>query len=410
MKLTGQLLLPDSADTVRLAPGSVTIADGVITQVAEDPAAKHGDTNRPDTLICPAFTDTHLHLPQFDIIGAHGLPLLDWLAGTTFPTERRWEDASFARAMAGRVIEQLLAVGTTGIAAYATVHADATRAALEVAQQHGLRGAIGHVLMDREAPDFLTRPAAQLLDETSALLSAFPPGSRLAAAVTPRFAITCTPALLEGAGKLAQQHSALVQSHLAETKPECAFVHELFAGVSYVDVYKNAGLLSCGAGSLWGHGIYLDDTDRATLKKHGATIAHCPTANSFLRSGAMSLADHRAAGVAVTLGSDIGGGYERSMVRVARAMIETACAKGDSYPTAAQAWHQITAGNAGALPMKSEADRAGVLRVGASADVLVIEPDVPWQDHADPLAMLLWAWDDRWLKRTIVRGAVGFER
>ena len=129
-------------------------------------------------------------------------------------------------------------------------------------------------------------------------------------------------------------------------------------------------------------------------------IAHCPTANSFLRSGAMPWREHLEAGVGVTLGSDIGGGYERAMPRVAKAMIETASARGDAYPSAAQAWWQITGGNAAALGWQD----VGSLQAGASADLLVIEPDVPWLDHVDPLAMLLWAWDDRWLKRTVVQG------
>ncbi len=407
MILTGHLLLPDGDDGVRLSPGVVAIEDGVITSVEEGGATPNADAGDADCLICPAFTDTHLHFPQFDLIGAHGLPLLRWLDEVTFPAERKWEDPAYARGMAERVIRQLFAVGTTGVAAYGTLHAEGTRAALEVAGAKGMRGVIGQVLMDREAPGFLTRPAGQLLDETATLLDAFPPGSRLAAAVTPRFAITCTPALLEGAGKLAGARNATVQSHLAETQPECALVSKLFGGASYVDVYRDAGLLR--PGSIWGHGIYLDDADRATLKEHGAVIAHCPTANSFLRSGAMPLREHQDAGVNVTLGSDIGGGYERSMVRAARGMIETASARGDTYPSAAQAWRTITEHNAAVIPKNHDTDRAGVLFPGASADVLLVRPNIDWLNHRDPLAMLMWAWDDRWIKRTIVRGKIAFQ-
>lgn len=407
MRLTGQLMLPHGDDETRLAPGSIEIEDGVITAVNVGDTDKAGNGGGPDTLICPAFTDTHLHFPQFDLIGAHGLPLLHWLDEVTFPSEQKWEDTGYARGMAKRVIDQLLAVGTTGMAAYATVHEQGTRAALEVAKDSGMRGVIGQVLMDRQAPDFLTRPAKQLLNETDGLLNDFTPGSRMSAAVTPRFAITCTPELLGGAGELAKNFNATVQSHLAETQPECAFVRELFAGSSYVDVYKDAGLLQ--PNSLWGHGIYLDDADRETLRQHDAVIAHCPTANFFLRSGAMPLAEHQMAGVAVALGSDIGGGYERSMVRVARAMIETASARGDAYPSASQAWRLITDHNAAIIPVDDDTNRAGVLFPGSSADVLMIKPDIPWLQHRDPLAMLMWAWDDRWLKRTIVRGTTAFQ-
>ena len=106
-------------------------------------------------------------------------------------------------------------------------------------------------------------------------------------------------------------------------------------------------------------------------------------------------------GVTIAVGSDIGAGYERSMVRVARAMIESAASSGDDHPDAATAWYSITAGNADALGWKDE----GRLTPGASADLVVIQPNIPWRDSAaDPLANLMFSWDDRWIKATMVRG------
>lgn len=111
-------------------------------------------------------------------------------------------------------------------------------------------------------------------------------------------------------------------------------------------------------------------------------------------------------GVPVSLGSDIGAGYERSMVRVGRAMIEAAASLGTSYPTASQAWWTITHGNLGVLGWDGQ-DR---IHPGSAADLLVIHPDIPWlESEVDPLSMLLFAWDDRWLKQTLVRGRLEFD-
>jgi guanine deaminase len=86
-------------------------------------------------------------------------------------------------------------------------------------------------------------------------------------------------------------------------------------------------------------------------------------------------------------------------------MVETASALGDVYPTPADAWWQITAGNADAAGFAD----AGRLTPGAPADLLVAEPDLPWLDSpVDPLAMILFAWDDRWVKQTIARGEVAY--
>ncbi len=226
----------------------------------------------------------------------------------------------------------------------------------------------------------------------------------MAAAVTPRYAVSCTPELLADAGRLAAERGAHVQSHLAETRPECEWVADLFGGARYLDVYRQAGLVH--ERSLYGHGIYLDQHDREALHETGGVIVHCPTANSFLRAGAMDRRAMITSGVRLALGSDIGAGYEVSMVRVARAMIETASALGAAFPVAAQAWRQITAGNADALGWPD----AGHLAPGNQADVVLIEPDLPWlSGEVDPLSMLMFAWDDRWVKGCWVRGEMAFQ-
>ncbi len=399
MLLAGQLLLEDSAPRCRLAPGYLRIDQGRIQEVVIGELPKQPDFGGPGYVISPGFIDSHLHLPQFDMIGAHGLPLLEWLNQVTFPAERRWENVDFARSMTQRVLNQCLSHGTTTICAYATVHHQSALAALETAMAVGMRGVIGQVLMNREAPAYLVRSAGELIEQTSQLIDRFPPTGRMAAAVTPRFAISCTSDLLLTAAALAHERGAIVQTHLAETRAECKLVSKLFDGKSYVDVYGDAGLLT--PKTVFGHGIYLDRIDRDRLAAGGSIIAHCPTANSFLRSGTMSRQELLTDNVTVALGSDIGAGYERSMVRVARAMITTAADLGDDYPSAASAWHSITAGNADALGWSD----AGRLRVGDPADLVIIEPNIAWQNESvDPLSMLMFAWDDRWIKRVYLRG------
>jgi guanine deaminase len=404
MIVAGQLLL-ESTETpgaARLAPGFVRVEDGFIAEVVEGVLPAKCDHGGPTCLVSPGLIDTHLHLPQFDMIGAHGMPLLEWLMGVTFPSESRWEDAAYAAAMTERVAKQLLSVGTTTICAYSSVHHEATIAAIETLTAVGLRGAVGQAMSDRYAPDNLIGSTEELLDQTADLLVKFPSNGRLAAAITPRFAVSCTPELLTGAGKLAAENpDAVVQTHLSETIPECQLIGELYEGSKYVDVYRAHGLVT--PRTLFGHGIHLDAAERALLREAGAVIAHCPLANSFLRSGAMNRAVTINEGVRLSLGSDIGGGYERSMVRVARAMVETASALGDEYPTPADAWWQITAGNADAAGFAE----TGRLTPGEPADLFVAEPDLPWLDSTvDPLSMLLFAWDDRWIKQTIARGDV----
>ena len=405
--VAGQLLICDRKGKASLAEGIVEISDGRIVAVEYgdiDRAAELGDR---ETLICPGFIDTHLHFPQFDSIGAHGLKLLDWLEQVIFPAEIKWADRMWACKMTERVISQCLSVGTTGICAYATSHAESTKVAIDRVSRSGMRGVIGHVLMDRNAPRELCGQTDELVDQTEELISRHPPVHRVAAAITPRFALSCTEELMQQAGQIAKRNNVIVQTHLAETESECSLVSAAFDGKRYVDIYDEFGLL--GQKTILGHGIYLDDSDRAKIAERGSIIAHCPLANSFLMSGTMNRAAHLSAGVRVTLGSDVGAGYERSMIRVARSMIESAAfiaqrtGQFDCLPTAADGWYKITAGNADELGWAD----AGRIEIGASADLLVIQPDIPWRDPAvDPLSRLMFSWDDRWLSHTILQGCI----
>lgn len=403
MIVAGQLLL-ESDGTAHVSPGYLRVVGEVIEEVVQGEIPSKPDLGGPGFLIAPGLIDTHVHLPQFDTIGAHGLPLLEWLSGVTFPAEARWADADYAAAMTGRVATQLLAHGTTSVCAYSSVHHAATAAAMNTLKATGIRGVVGQAMSDRFAPDDLVGEPSALIDETADLLSRFPAGGQVAAAITPRFAVSCSEAVLAGAGRLAVEHpNVLVQTHLSETLPECQLIGELFGGKSYVEVYDEAGLVTDR--TLFGHGIHLSGAERTRLHEARAIVAHCPTANSFLRSGAMDRQATLLAEQRLSLGSDIGGGYERSMVRVARAMLETASALGDHYPSPAEAWWQITAGNADAAGFAD----AGRLRAATPADLLVIKPDLPWLDSlVDPLAMLLFAWDDRWLQRTLTAGRVAY--
>ncbi len=403
MLISGHLLLEATDASCHLVPGILRVRDGVIAEVICGETTDQCDVGGHDAVILPGLIDAHVHLPQFDLIGSHGMPLLDWLHRVTFPSEGKWQDVDYARSMTQRVIDQCLAHGTTAFCAYATVHHQSAVAALEVATERGMRGVIGQVLMDREAPAYLIREANQLIDEAARLSDQFPPTMRMAAAVTPRFAIACTEPLLRMAGELARERQALVQTHLSENAAECELVKAMFDGRGYVQVYDETGLLL--PRTIFGHGIFLDDDDREALRTSGSLIAHCPTANSFLQSGVMNRAALLQDEVKLVVGSDIGAGYERSMVRVARSMIEAAANLGSSFPSPAEAWHQITAGNADQLGFND----IGRIQPGLSADLVIVKPNVAWQQAPlDPLGMLMFAWDDRWVKQVVLQGRIAF--
>ena len=107
MLLAGQLLLEsaDSPGHCQLVPGGLRLDGELIAEVITDRMPRPYQLGGPECLITPGFIDTHLHLPQFEIIGAHGLPLLTWLDEVTFPAEMKWQDVEEARVLAARAFD-----------------------------------------------------------------------------------------------------------------------------------------------------------------------------------------------------------------------------------------------------------------------------------------------------------------
>ena len=303
---------------VRWRPAHWLLIDAAGRIAAVQPEAPGDDwlkLDRSGQLLMPGFIDTHVHSPQLDVIASWGTELLDWLERYTFPAEARHADPAFAQAAAALFLDALLAHGSTSAVVFPTVHLASTEALFEAARERGMRLVTGKVLMDRHAPDALRDDVVQAERDCRALIARWHGVGRLAYAVTPRFAVTSSPAQLAMAGRLLADHPGVyLQTHVAENRAEVAWIAELFPEArSYLDVYAGHGLLT--ERSVLAHGIWLDDADRRLLHQTGAQIAFCPSSNLFLGSGLFGWRQAAEQGVNVSLASDVGGGTSLAMLR-----------------------------------------------------------------------------------------------
>jgi len=342
-------------------------------QVPDSSWVQHDHSGK---LILPGFIDTHVHSPQLDVIASYGTELLDWLNNYTFPAEQRYADAGEAVAGAARFLDALLAYGTTSAVVFPTVHKVSTEALFAAAQSRGMRLIAGKVLMDRHAPEGLRDDVAQAERDCVDLIQRWHGTGRLAYAVTVRFAPTSSPEQLAMAGALCKAHPGIyMQTHVAENRDEVRWARELFPEArSYLDVYARAGLLY--PRSVLAHGIWLDDEDRAALRDSGAQIAHSPSSNLFLGSGLFDWRAAEAAGAAVSVATDVGGGTSLSMLRAMADAYRVQAMAGQRL-TAWKALHAATLGAATALAL---ADEIGSLEPGCLADVCV------WNRAVGPVA------------------------
>ncbi|MEM6491263.1 MAG: guanine deaminase [Pseudomonadota bacterium] len=362
-------------------------------------------------LLTPGFIDAHLHFPQTQVIASYGAELLDWLERYTFRAELRYGDPDHVARCARVFIDELLRNGTTTAVVYGSVHPQSIDGLFAEAERRGVRLIAGKSMMDRNAPDGLRDTAQSSYDESAALIDRWHGRGRAAYAVTPRFAITSTPAQLDAAGALLKAHpSCYLQTHLSENAAEIATVRELFPdAASYTDVYARAGLL--GPRSLFGHCIHLDDGEWRLLSESGSIAVTCPTSNAFLGSGLFDFAKAQAAErpTRVAAGTDIGGGTSYSMLRTLAAAYDAQRLLGGTL-TPQAAFHLATRGGAAALSLDG---RIGVFEPGADADVVALNSRAtPAMAHRmetvetleEELFVLLTLGDDRAIRRTFAMG------
>ena len=334
-------------------------------------------------LVMPGLVDLHAHLPQLPNAGVGaGLDLLTWLERYIFPLERDFDTAT-AELIAPAAFRAFARAGTTTVVAYGAVWAESLDACFRAAEAHGIRAVIGKVMMDRLSYDTDRDPqeVMELSLRQSAELCATWHGrddGRLMYAFTPRFAVSCSAEMLAASARAAVDAGAYWQTHLSEDRGEVAEVRRLFPeAIDYTDVYDRAGGLTPRA--ILAHAIHLSDREVARLAESGAVIAHCPSSNLFLASGAMPLARYLAAGIRVGLGSDVAAGPDVLLFGVMRAGAYTQNALrttglSDAAPLSPAEWLRLgTLGGAEALGL---ADRIGSLEVGKEADLIAVDPSV----------------------------------
>jgi guanine deaminase len=373
--LRGRLLRFDGEGLVWEEDGALVMEAGRIRAAgpAERALAAHpqAEVRRVAGLIAPAFVDAHVHYPQTGIIASWGARLIDWLERYTFPEEARFGDPQVAQDAARRFFDLQLANGYAACASFCTSHPVSVDAFLGEAEARGLRAVGGKVMMDRNAPAALLDTPQRAHDETEALIARWRGRGRVSVAITPRFAPTSSPEQLEAAGALAAAHpDAPIQTHLCEQEAEIAWVARLFPQArDYLDVYDRAGLLTPRA--VFGHAIHLTPRERARLAEAGAAVAHCPTSNLFLGSGACDARGLRAAGVRVGLATDTGGGSSFSPFATMRAAYELGQLRGAALAPV-ELWRLATLGAAEALGLDA---CVGNLAPGLEADAVALDPE-----------------------------------
>lgn len=408
----GDIAYAPSADTLAVHEDSyIVVEEGKVAGIYKEvPECYRGveviDYGRK--LIIPAFSDLHVHGAQYVQRGI-GMDCLlsDWLNNYTFPQESHFADMDYAKKCYDAFVDDMIRHGTFHANVFATIHREATDYLFERMEAKGMYGFVGKVNMDMNSPEYLSETTKDSLRETEIYLATHSGSKKVRPILAPRFAPTCTEALMQGLGKLAAKYQCGVHTHLVESKWEAQEALRVFPGYgSDAEIYERAGMLDHGP-SIFAHVIFPTAEDKRILKAHNSICVHCPDATVNVIAGIMPLASMHDEGLKIALGSDVAAGHGVAVYRQAARAVQLSKLKEFYEPdesrtiTITQAFYHATK-EAGSVFGK-----VGSFEKGYSFDALVIDSmEDPWMTMSveERLERFCYTGDDRNIRARFIDG------
>ena len=333
--------------------------------------------------IIPAFSDLHVHAPQYVQRGL-GMDLLlaDWLNQNTFPLESRYADLNFAKPIYDAFVEDMVRNGTLHATVFGTIHSDATEYLMQKMESRKMGGFVGKVNMDMDSPEYLTestegslRSTEEFLERTSGLENVKP-------ILTPRFAPTCSRELMKGLGEIAKRYGVGLQTHIVESLWEAAQAKKLYPECSCdMEIYEKYGLMENGP-VIVAHFIFPSDDDIEILKRYDGVAVHCPDATVNVIAGIMQTGRLEDEGVRIAIGSDVAAGSSVAIYRQIASAVRLSKLKAFYEPAENRTISFENAFYHATKEAGSVFGKTGAFETGYAFDALVIE------DMSDPLVPL----------------------
>ncbi len=349
--------------------GDTILAIGAQTELAKLYQPKQ-TIHAEGKLILPGFINGHTHVPMTLLRGLHDdVTLHDWLYKYIFPAEAKNVTEEFVRWGTRLAAAEQIRGGVTTFADmyyFENAVAEETKAA-------GMRGILGETWIDFPAPD--NKSEAEMAAYTEKFLKRWQGDPLIHAAAAPHSIYTCSQKTLQDAAALARKYHAPILIHTAEMKKELddSLKQNGMSPVQYLD---KIGIL--GPDVISAHCIFVDEADRKTLAQRGTGCVHNPSSNMMLASGVSPVAEMRAAGIAVGLGTDGPAGSNNDLDLMEEMDLTAKLAKISKMdPLAMNAKAVVemaTIEGARAVHLEKE---IGSLEPGKKADLILIDLDKP---------------------------------
>ncbi len=284
-----------------LIDAALAIRSGRIVAVCDRKAAQSRFQAKetlefPDHALLPGLINAHTHAAMSLLRGiADDLPLWEWLNEHIWPRELRWVDESFVRTGTLLALAEMLRGGTTCFSDmyfYPNVTA-------QVVREVGVRAVLGLIFVDFPTP--WAKSPEEYLAKNLSLYRDFPQDEKITWMLAPHAPYSVSDEMFLKVAELALALGLKVHLHLHETGIE---IEESLKSYHQRPLarLKRLGLLNERLIAV--HMVHLAPDEIEEIAQAGASVVHCPESNLKLACGFCPVAELKAAGITLALGTD----------------------------------------------------------------------------------------------------------
>lgn len=299
--LSNAIVLTMDSDMNMYEPGAVAVNGNAIVAVGPEKDIKSKYTGK-ETIDCggkvlmPGLINAHTHVPMTLLRGLSDDVRLDvWLMGYIMPVEREFITPDAVRLGTSIGSAEFI---RSGITAFNDMYYFESTVA-EATAQAGLRAVCGQTILKFPAPD--AESYEDSLAQARSFIEEWKDHELIVPAVAPHAIYSSTPDLIQSSAALAAEFDVPLHMHIAETSFEVENAREEF-DMPVVPYVKKLNLFD--AKVIAAHCVHIDSGEIKTLLHHHAGVAHNPSSNMKLSSGAAPVAEMLAAGLNVGIGTD----------------------------------------------------------------------------------------------------------
>jgi len=362
------IVLPMTGARTYLDPGSVLIeattivAVGSVEDLDADPRSAGAQVvDVAGQVVLPGLHNCHLHSGLLRGT-AESMSLWDWLKAYVDPAHKALT-AEIAEAASLHCYAESLLAGTVSVMDMWRFMEGSAAAATAL----GLRATLVPYVADLAGYDYF-----ESIETNRKLLESHRSAAegRVRAWVGLEHLFYCSPQAFRAAADLAVEFDTGIHTHSSESIWEVQESLKQF-GRRPIEEFYNRGIL--GDRTVVAHCVWLDDREIELLARTGTSVAHCPCSNMKLSSGAARIADLRARGVQVGLGSD--GEKENNNLDLIEEMKFASLLQKVSTldPTSGDPWDVLAMATIDGARALGLDDVSGSLEPGKRADLITID-------------------------------------